>query len=248
MRLRYISLIYMCFLSFLCACEQGQSTAVLEIYVLDPLGNRVVGATVNIYRFREDWEQEKNPTKTAEITNETGLIRFVNLEAGTYYVDVVKNGLNNWEGKVETTVQSVGAFFVNTEFIIMNNSKSGDVATAQGKSWRVIAIEQSGRSTPVDKIDDSFRCRFDNVITFYKGGRYDLKKGVGTKCNPNDAPLVGSGTWKFNETGTVITLQAMGQPALTWTVLKSSSTNLTFRDAIITPFGVISTDIIFVLN
>ena len=245
MFLRYISSVCLLLLSCLLACEQGQSTAVLEIYVLDPLGNRVAGATVNIYRFREDWEKEQNPIKPAEISDAKGLIRFVNLESGNYFIDITKEEFNNWAGKVETIVQSQGAFFVNTEFIIINNNKTSDLANAQGKVWLTSGIVQAGTFTPINRVPIEFICRFNNVITFFKSGRYELRKGDGTSCKVSDAPLVGTGTWKFNETGTIISLKMSGQPDINWNVIESGKNRFVFQDVLITIFGSQAVNLIF---
>jgi hypothetical protein len=242
---RYLSWIGILFLPLLFACEQGQSTAVLEIYVLDALGNRVEGATVNIYRFREDWEKEQNPIKPPEVSGATGLIRFVNLDEGVYYIDITKSELNNWTGKIETKVQSVGAFFVNTDFIIINNNKASDIANATGKTWLTTGILQAGTLTPIDRVPREFVCRFNNVIVFYKSGRYELRKGDGITCRTSDAPLVGAGTWRFNEAGTIITLKMEGQPDISWSVIESGKNRFVFQDFIITIFGSQAVNLIF---
>jgi hypothetical protein len=226
-------------------CEKGQSTAVLEIYVLDPLGNRVDSAMVNIYRTREDWENEENEIKPSETTPETGLIRFVNLEAGTYYLDVKKDLFNNWEGKIETTVQSIGAFYVNTEFIIVKESRSADVALSKGKKWKPSTLKQLGRTFEIDALDPPFRCRYDNILIFYKSGKYEIQ-GMGLKCTTIEMPIVESGTWRFNDTGTVLTLTVEGKTPITWNVLESSRTKLLFQESLFNPFfGLTNSDITY---
>ncbi|TAH19107.1 MAG: hypothetical protein EAZ08_09535 [Cytophagales bacterium] len=244
LRSLYLCLLVICF----AACRQGQPTAVLEIYVLDPLGNRVDKANINIYRTREDWNEEKNPAKTAEVTSLTGLIRFVNLEAGTYYIDVKKDSLNNWEGKVETTVKSVGAFYVNTEFVIVKDSKSSDVASSVGKRWQAITVKQFDRTTPVTMLDNAFRCRLDNVLIFYKSGRYDIE-GKGIKCSVSETAIEQTGTWSFNDTGTRITIKADGRDAINWTVISSSKDRLIFQEVLPNPFfGLTNSDITYILT
>jgi hypothetical protein len=229
------------------ACKQGQPTAVLEIYVLDPLGNRVPKANVNLYRLREDWDTEKNPAKTPEITTETGLIRFVNLEAGTYYIDVEKDSLNNWEGKVETTVKSVGAFYVNTEFVIVKDSKSSDVASAEGKKWLANTVKQFNTTTAVKDLSVDFRCRLDNILVFYKSGRYEIESR-GDKCSVNETPIEQTGTWKFNDASTTITLRGDGREPVTWTVLVSNKDKLIFQEVLLNPFfGLTNSDITYTL-
>ncbi len=241
--LLYFSLLF--FLVPFSACEKGQSTAVLEIYVLDPLGNRLTGAEINIYRTREDWEKEENGIKPPEITPETGLIRFVNLEAGAYYIDVKKNLFNNWEGKIETNVQSIGAFYVNTEFIIVKESRSGDVALSKGKKWKASNIKQFGNTVAVENISEpAFRCRYDNVLIFYKSGKYEIQ-GAGLKCATAEMPTVESGTWQFNDTGTIITLKVEGKTPVTWGVLESSRTKLLFQESSFSLLGLINTDVTY---
>ncbi len=243
LRILYIYLLLCC----LTACRQGQPTAVLEIYVLDPLGDRVPQANVNLYRLKEDWDMEKTPAKTPEITTATGLIRFVNLEAGTYYIDVKKDSLNNWEGKVETTVKSVGAFYVNTEFVIVKDSKSSDVASAEGKKWLATTVKQFSTTTAIKDLIPTFRCRLDNVLIFYKSGIYEIA-GRGDKCSVNETPIEQTGTWNFNESGTTITLRGNGKEPVTWTVLVSDKDKLVFQEVLFNPFfGLTNSDITYTL-
>ena len=244
LRILYLSLLLLCCFT---ACRQGQPTAVLEIYVLDPLGNRVAKANVNVYRAKEDWDEEKNPAKTPEITTTTGLIRFVNLEAGTYYIDVKKDSLNNWEGKVETTVKSIGAFYVNTEFVIVKDSKSSDVASAEGKKWKAITVKQFSTTSNVENLSPEFRCRLDNVLVFYKSGRYEIE-GRGDKCSVSETPIEQAGTWQFNDTGTTITLKGDGRKPVTWIVLTSNKDKLVFQEVLPNPiFGLTNSDITYTL-
>jgi len=244
LRSLYLSLLIICFT----ACKQGQSTSVLEIYVLDPLGNRVTKADINIYRTKEDWDQEKNPAKTAEITTATGLIRFVNLEAGTYYIDVKKDSLNNWEGKVATKVQSIGAFYVNTEFVVVKDSKSSVVASSVGKKWQAITVKQFNTTTPVEMLASAFRCRLDNILIFYKSGRYDME-GRGIKCSVSETPIEQTGTWSFNDTGTRITIKGDGRDAITWTVIVSNKDRLVFQEVLPNPFfGLTNSDVTYILT
>ncbi len=231
--------------SFCHACKEGQPTAVLEVYVLDILGNRVENAKVNIYKFKEDWEKEQNAIKPEEITASSGLVRFVNLEEGTYYIDVQSKTQNNWEGKIATTVQSIGAFYVNTEFIIVKESRSGDVAQANGRKWRAISIFQLGRTTPVEQLEPIFRCTYDNLLIFYKGGSYVIE-GRGVKCRADEPAIIERGTWKFNETGTVLTLRS-GIREVSWAVLESSSNRVVFQESIPTVLGVVNIDVTYVI-
>lgn len=238
LRILYLYLLLCC----LSACRQGQSTAVLEIYVLDPLGDRVPNASVNLYRLREDWDMEKNPAKIPEMTTVTGLIRFVNLEAGTYYIDVQKDSLSNWEGKIETTVKSVGAFYVNTEFVIVKDSKSSDIASAVGKKWIATTVKQFNTTTPVKDINDrTFKCRLESTLIFYKSGLYAVE-GKGDKCTANEIPIGQAGRWEFNSAGTTITLRGNGKTPITWTVLVSEKDKLVLRELLFNPFLSITTN------
>jgi hypothetical protein len=237
---------FLCFILLVChACKEGQPTAVLEVYVLDVLGNRVENAKVNIYKFKEDWEKERNALKPEEVTTTTGLVRFVNLEEGTYYIDVQSRTQNNWEGKIETTVQSIGAFYVNTEFIIVKESRSGDVAQANGRKWRAVSLLQLGKLTPVEQLEPIFRCTYDNLLIFYKGGTYTIE-GRGVKCQADEPAIVERGTWRFNEAGTVLTLRSSNRE-VNWAVLESSPTRVVFQESILTILGVVNIDVTYVL-
>lgn len=237
---------FLCFILLTChACKEGQPTAVLEVYVLDVLGNRVENAKVNIYKFKEDWEKEQNTLKPEEVTTTTGLVRFVNLEEGTYYIDVQSRTQNNWEGKIETIVQSIGAFYVNTEFIIVKESRSGDVAQANGRKWRAVSLLQLGKLTPVEQLEPVFRCTYDNILIFYKGGTYAIE-GRGVKCQADEPAIVEQGTWRFNEAGTVLTLRSSNRE-VNWAVLESSPNRVVFQESILTILGVVNVDVTYVL-
>lgn len=74
----------------------------LEITVRDNLGNVVEGAEVKLFNTKEDYQKEQNLIEGAEITDEKGRVKFVNLDAKEYYVNVEKGDMNNYGAGIKT--------------------------------------------------------------------------------------------------------------------------------------------------
>src|SRR6478752_2249930 len=97
-----IALIIM--LSMTSATLQLFNTA-LKINVRNELGNIEAGATVTLYKTKEDYEKNQNPVKTGK-TDEKGNVLFEKLETVSYYVQVEKGDKNNFGAGEQTGVLS----------------------------------------------------------------------------------------------------------------------------------------------
>ncbi|HEY8401383.1 MAG TPA: hypothetical protein VIK89_08985 [Cytophagaceae bacterium] len=80
---------------------EPRNTTDLEVVVVNELGERQSGATVNIYRLYDDYLHNNN-SLGAKITNSEGKVVFTNLSAINYYIDVVKGTLDNYSGVYKT--------------------------------------------------------------------------------------------------------------------------------------------------
>ena len=74
----------------------------MKVTVLNSLGNPVEGAKVTIYETREDYESEKNAVAGPELTDSKGRVTFKNLEEKRYFIQAVKDDMNNY-GEGEQT-------------------------------------------------------------------------------------------------------------------------------------------------
>jgi len=86
------------------ATSQLFNTA-LKINVRNELGNIEAGATVTLYKTKEDYEKNQNPVKTGK-TDEKGNVLFEKLETVSYYVQVEKGDKNNFGAGEQTGVLS----------------------------------------------------------------------------------------------------------------------------------------------
>lgn len=71
-------------------------TTALRVTVRDNLGNVVDSAEVQIFRTKEEYEQELNPVGGVQYTDKKGRIRYTNIEPRAYYINVEKDDMNNY--------------------------------------------------------------------------------------------------------------------------------------------------------
>lgn len=71
-------------------------TTALRITVRDNLGNTVDSAQVQIFKTKDDYEQETNPVGGVQYTDRKGRIRYTGIEAQAYYINVEKGDMNNY--------------------------------------------------------------------------------------------------------------------------------------------------------
>ena len=71
-------------------------TTALRITVRDNLGNTVDSAQVQIFKTKDDYEQETNPVGGVQYTDRKGRIRYTGIEAQSYYINVEKGDMNNY--------------------------------------------------------------------------------------------------------------------------------------------------------
>ena len=77
-------------------------TTALRVTVRDNLGNVVDSAQVQIFKTKEDYEQETNPVGGIQYTDEKGRIRYTGIEPRAYYINVEKGDMNNYGGGTMT--------------------------------------------------------------------------------------------------------------------------------------------------
>lgn len=71
-------------------------TTALRVTVRDNLGNVVDSAEVQIFRTKEEYEQEINPVGGVQYTDKKGRIRYTGIEPQAYYINVEKGDMNNY--------------------------------------------------------------------------------------------------------------------------------------------------------
>ncbi len=74
----------------------------MKITVLNSLGNPVKNAKVTIYETREDYEKEENAVAGPAFTDQKGRVTFKNLKEKRYFIQAVKDDMNNY-GEGEQT-------------------------------------------------------------------------------------------------------------------------------------------------
>ena len=172
-------------------CEsQDQDNGALELYVITILSELQGNAKVTLYDTEIDWIKEENPRKDgSKNSNSQGRVRFLGLSNQTYYIDIQKDSLNNWEAKNNVRLQTKTAFELVKELIIVGESQSGLLAKAKGKKWKLTS-----------PLPANLRCRTDDFMVFYKGnrkGQYELLENQ-ISCSANSNPIL-KGTWEIKE-------------------------------------------------
>jgi len=83
------------FLSFSFELKAQVLKTNLTITVLDDTGNFQEEASVTLYKTEEDYRASKNPAVPSQLTDKKGRVKFKNLEAIVYFVEVRKGEKNN---------------------------------------------------------------------------------------------------------------------------------------------------------
>ncbi len=93
---KYVYMLSMMLLFIVVSESQAQKflPTNLRITVIDGLGNYVEGATVKIYKSKDDYMNSENPVATLE-TNKKGIVKFKKLEPAAYYIDARTDDMNN---------------------------------------------------------------------------------------------------------------------------------------------------------
>ena len=73
----------------------------LTITIRNDLGNTVDGASVKLYEKEEDYSKEENVAAQG-VTDAKGIVKFKELKAIPYFVQVEKEDLNNFGGGEQT--------------------------------------------------------------------------------------------------------------------------------------------------
>lgn len=74
----------------------------LEVTVRDNLGNVVEDAQVQLFNTKEDYQQETNQIQGLKTTDGKGRVKFTDLDAKEYYVNVEKGEMNNYGAGIKT--------------------------------------------------------------------------------------------------------------------------------------------------
>ena len=93
-------------LSSITVFQTGSTRA--KITVVNENEQIIVGATVKIFKTKENYKKEIKAVATGQ-TSEKGTVQFKNLQEKVYYILVKKGDLNNHNGNVKTdTLSSAG--------------------------------------------------------------------------------------------------------------------------------------------
>ena len=193
----------------------------LVITTVDENGAFIQGVKVNLYGTIPDWLTETSPALEEKITDETGKVIFIALDSGKYYIDAQKGLLNNWEeGVIKTVVEDLE----NTTNILVVESQSGLLASADGKKW-ILSTYLSNGFDAYDFLDD---CIKDDLYLFYKGagsGEFILSY-ENILCNSNSGTFI-AGEWKIDPNEHTLEIPTT-DPFITlnWLIEDLDSTNL----------------------
>ena len=184
------------------ACENPEPYGDMTISVTSfPDDNFVEGVQVTLYSTLEDFNTETNSLRETQLTDKDGKVKFFNLRRNTYYINLVKGSLNNWESsKIKRDIIITDNGFVNEFSYTIGMTRAGILSSPKGKIWKITRVLKDG-----EDITDTFEaCKLDDQYVFFKGGKYILDQGI-AKCNASH-PQQSIGTWAFSEDDTKIQL------------------------------------------
>ncbi|MCK9450885.1 MAG: hypothetical protein M0Q90_04290 [Bacteroidales bacterium] len=95
-------------LTTLSSCKKKEDeklpvTTSLELIIRDDIGNIVTDARVELYSSKDDWENITDQIGETQISNDAGVVRFIDLTDIKYYFFVEKHFYNNVNGSISTT-------------------------------------------------------------------------------------------------------------------------------------------------
>ncbi|WP_375560793.1 hypothetical protein ACE193_24375 [Bernardetia sp. OM2101] len=127
------------------SCREGRVEPVrlLELYVVDTLGQPVDNAKVEFYFDEMALNTRKSQIIETLYTNEEGLIQVaLDVEIFDYYVNIEKNELNNWY--TETFVSLPNLAQENTTTITINTPFEAKLTGIYKKRWQQTAALING--------------------------------------------------------------------------------------------------------
>ncbi len=80
----------------------------LQVRVIDSIGNVVPGAKVTVYASEADFNDEENEVVPFELSNKKGIVTFKKLEAKSYWILAKKGDMSNEDRGVQTEVLEKG--------------------------------------------------------------------------------------------------------------------------------------------
>lgn len=179
------------------SCGQTKTSNILVLNIIDLKSDFQEFMTVNIYKSFEDWQQEQNPVQTAKISDKKGEVRFFDLDLPSYFIDIQKDSISNWDSKNEVKLNLQGSSFsINQQTIIVKSSKKWLLSKAIGKKWLLDeAIASSGPPLSTTSIENILPCLKLGNFVFLKSGKLikNCDKGGFTE-----------GTWQINTEETVL--------------------------------------------
>ena len=92
------------FILLMFSAQNGQAQILktkLKVTVLDNLGSKIEGATVKLFKNKENFDQLKGEDFSG-VTNEKGIVFLSGLEGISYFINVEKGDKNNYGGAEQT--------------------------------------------------------------------------------------------------------------------------------------------------
>ncbi len=149
-------------------------------------GEPIPNATVKVYNHIDDWAFEQNHRQILE-TDANGTVKLKGLSDGDYYLDVVKDGMSNWQNPWGIYVYDGG---INIDEIPISVNFNYFISSSAGKDWEITNIYDEVGNDISD--DPDFSCMIGNVVHFEKAGYYSMDDGT-NRCD--DLPQFREASW-----------------------------------------------------
>ncbi len=233
------------FISFCSACATPEPYGDIQVKVLDNFGFPVSDAKVTIYTNATDFDNETNPIRTTQNTDQNGLTTFFDVRniSDSCYINIISaDGIrNNWEGKSKIAFIKTENGFRNLGEFVIFDSRTGIVANAQGKAWRWQRVKING----IDVTSSLSACDLDNLYYFFKSGKYIRDEGA-TKCDITDEQTT-TGSWRFNDSNTGFNV-VLGNSINEWIFISFSTNSFQVSQNILFNGVITNVEIVYVEN
>lgn len=205
-KLHFILIIFSCLaISFLSSCREGLVEPIrkLELYVVDTLGMPVSNAKVDFYFTEQDLKTATNQIIESLYTDEKGGIKVaLDLETFDYYVNIEKEGLNNWY--TNTFINLPNLFEKNSVTVLINTPFEAKLTGKYRRRWQQTEdIINSNPSLP--NCGNQLYHDFIRRIETEKDKRSGEVERYQTNICPFPGALEGINQWVYDKQNNTIT-------------------------------------------
>ena len=208
-----------------CSDDDEPQTRQVNLTVQNEVGMAIETASVTLYTTIDDWAQEQNSISPSQTTSAEGQVQFSDLEPGTYYVDIQKDGATNWSTQ---TTFSQPETFGETDVTIKIGVSQLDVLVGK------VSKEYAYTDLRIDDISlfaEVDACEKDDTFEFVRAGQSGSEKENALTCEEG-APGDRTFSWSLTANGELLTIDYPDGESLEYTVVSLTDSRLVISSPI----------------